>query len=187
MTDKGIPTAAESFDHLLAWLHPDREEAGQRYEEIRRRLIRIFAGRDCCEPEDLADETLRRVELKVDDVAPTWINDPVLYFYAVARNVRREYGRRKRVPTPPPPPPPNAEEAEREDRCLEHCMRKLLTSDERSLMLQYYQGQGRTKIENRQELCRQYALGQNALRIRMHRLTKLIRPCIFECVGRAAC
>jgi DNA-directed RNA polymerase specialized sigma24 family protein len=185
MRDKGFPTPAESFDHLLAWLHPDREEAGQRYEEIRRRLIKIFAGRDCWEAEDLADETLRRVELNVDDVAPTWINDPVLYFYAVARNVRREYGRRKRVPTLPLPPSPNVDEAEHEDRCLEHCMQRLLTSDERSLMLQYYQGQGRTKIENRQELCRQHGLGQNALRIRMHRLITRLRPCIFDCVARA--
>lgn len=185
MRDKRLPAPAESFDHLLAWLHPDREQAGRRYEEIRRSLIKIFAGRGCWEPEDLADETLRRVELHVNDVAPTWINDPVLYFYAVARNVRREFGRRKPVPTLPPPPPPNVDEAEREDRCLEHCMQRLLTGDERSLMLQYYQGQGRTKIENRQELGRQHGLGQNALRIRMHRLIKRLRPCVFDCLAKA--
>jgi DNA-directed RNA polymerase specialized sigma24 family protein len=176
---------AESFDHLLEWLHPDREKAGQRYEEIRRRLIKIFAGRGCWEAEDLADETLKRVELNVPHVASTWINDPVLYFYAVARNVRREYGRRKRVPTLPPPPPPNVEDAEREDRCLEHCMQRLLTGDERSLILEYYKGKGRTKIENRQELSREHGLGQNALRIRMHRIIKRLRPCVFDCVAEA--
>jgi DNA-directed RNA polymerase specialized sigma24 family protein len=185
MTDNRLPTQAESFDRMLAWLNPNRDQAGHRYEEIRRRLIKIFAGRECWEAEELADETLRRVELNVADVAPTWVNDPVLYFYAVARNVRREYGRRKSVSTLPPPPAPNVEEAEQEDRCLEHCMKELLTSDERSLMLQYYEGQGHTKIENRQELCRQHGLGQNALRIRMHRLIKRLRPCILDCVARA--
>ena len=186
MRDNRLPAPAESFDHLLAWLHPDRDQAGQRYEEIRRSLIKIFAGRGCWEPEDLADETLRRVELHVHDVAPTWINDPVLYFYAVARNVRREFSRRKTAPTGLPPPPPNVDEAELEDQCLEHCMQRLLTDDERALVLQYYRGNGRTKIENRQELSRQQGLGQNALRIRMHRILKRLRPCVFDCVAEAS-
>ena len=183
MTDNMPPAATESFEYLLAWLHPDREQAGVRYEEIRRRLIKVFAGRECWEPEDLADETMRRVESNVRDVAPSWVNDPVLYFYAVARNVRREYLRRKPVPTPPPPP--DVQEAEIEDRCLECCFDKLLEADERALMLQYYKGQGRAKIEQRHELCEQYGIGLNALRIRMHRLLKRLRPCVIDCVARA--
>ena len=105
-----MPPHAESFDYLLAWLHPDRDQAGARYEEIRRRLIKVFAGRECWEPEDLADETMRRVESNVRDVAPGWVNDPALYFYAVARNIRREYHRRN--PPPSPPPPPDVQQAE---------------------------------------------------------------------------
>src|SRR5262249_4012817 len=104
MTDNMPPPPTESVDFLVAWLHPDPEQAGVRYEEIRRRLIKVFAGRECWEPEDLADETMRRVQSNVLEVAPSWVNDPALYFYAVARNVRREYLRRKPVPTPPPSP-----------------------------------------------------------------------------------
>ena len=48
----------ESFDALLNWLDPRREEAGQKYEDIRLRLIKIFTCRGCLEPEDLADETI---------------------------------------------------------------------------------------------------------------------------------
>lgn len=182
MTNKESVESTESFNHLLTWLNPDREQAGQRYEEIRRRLIRIFAHYGCWEAEDLADETFRRVELKVCDVAQDWVDDPALYFYAVARNVRREYFRVKPV-SDPPPPEPDVEQAEREDKCLEHCMEQLLTTDERSLVLQYHQGQGRTKIDHRQELGRQYGLGTNALRIRIHRLLKRLRPCILDCLA----
>jgi DNA-directed RNA polymerase specialized sigma24 family protein len=177
--------STETFNQLLTWLNPDREQAAQRYEEIRRRLIKIFAHYDCCEAEELADETLRRVELKVSDIAQDWVNDPALYFYGVARNVRHEYLRPKRAPLPPPPAP-DVEQAEREDTCLEQCMERLLTSDERSLVLQYHQGQGRTKIDNREKLGRQHGLGQNALRIRIHRLLKKLRPCIFDCVAEMA-
>ena len=42
---------------LLGRLHGDREEAGARYEELRRRLIRYFRWERAGEPEDLADET----------------------------------------------------------------------------------------------------------------------------------
>jgi DNA-directed RNA polymerase specialized sigma24 family protein len=183
MTDKESVPSTESFDHLLAWLNPDRERAGRRYEEIRRRLIKIFARHGCSEAEDLADETLRRVELNVHKVAPDWVNDPALYFYAVARNIRHEYGRRK--PVLKPPPAPDAERVEREDVCLERCMQRLLTSDERSLLLQYHQGQGRVKIESRRELGRQHGLGPNALRIRAHRLLKRLRPCVLDCMAQS--
>lgn len=180
--NKVPPPPTDTFNYLLAWLHPDREQAGRRYEEIRRRLIKVFAGRECWEPEDLADETMRRVESNVQHVAPDWVNDPALYFYAVARNIRREYVRRK--PVPEPPPIPDTDEAERNDICLESCMQQLLAADERTLVLKYYQGQGGTKIKNRQELCQEYGLGLNALRIRIHRHLKKLRPCVLDCVAR---
>jgi DNA-directed RNA polymerase specialized sigma24 family protein len=182
MTKQESVSSTETFNDLLGWLSPDREKAAQRYEEIRRRLIKIFAHCGCWEAEDLADETLRRVELKVSEIAADWINDPALYFYGVARNVRREYVRRKTAPEPLPPAP-DVEQAEREDRCLEHCMDRLLTRDERSLVLEYHQGQGRTKIDQRRELGRQLGLGENALRIRIHRLLKRLRPCVVDCLA----
>src|SRR5258706_11814178 len=117
----------ESFDELLSWLNPDREKAGASYEEIRHRLIKIFAHHGCTEAEDLADETLNRVERNVRQIAPGWVNDPILYFYAVARNVRHEYVRRK--PPPELPPAPDAQQAEREDVCLEQCLQRILTGD----------------------------------------------------------
>ena len=167
---------------MLSWLNPNRDQAGQRYEEIRRRLIKIFAGHNCWEPEDLADETMRRVESNVRKVAPDWVNDPSLYFYAVARNVRYEYIRRK--PPPVQPPTPYVKEAERDDACLECCMEQMFTAEERSLVVEYFRWTGRAKIENRQRLCKESGIGLNTLRIKIHRLVKRLRPCVLDCVTR---
>ena len=55
----------EDFDALLAWLDPEREQAGLKYEQIRGSLIKIFTGRGCTDPEELADETINRVTAKI--------------------------------------------------------------------------------------------------------------------------
>ena len=44
---RGWDLNQEAFDELLAWLNPDRERAGRKYEDIRQRLIRIFMHRGC--------------------------------------------------------------------------------------------------------------------------------------------
>ena len=42
---KGWVLTQELFDTLLDWLDPDRERAGQKYETIRLKLIKIFTSR----------------------------------------------------------------------------------------------------------------------------------------------
>jgi hypothetical protein len=37
-TEKWVLTR-EAFERLLAWLDPDRERAGQKYEKIRQKLV----------------------------------------------------------------------------------------------------------------------------------------------------
>src|SRR5260370_8775058 len=58
-TRKGDLTTA-SFESLLQRLDPDRERAGGKYENIRRKLIKFFQWNDCFAEEDLADEPLGR-------------------------------------------------------------------------------------------------------------------------------
>ena len=43
---------------------PDRETAGCKYEELRHRLINLFAWERCEAPDDLADEVLNRLARK---------------------------------------------------------------------------------------------------------------------------
>jgi DNA-directed RNA polymerase specialized sigma24 family protein len=84
---KNQPLTRKSFDNLLAWLHPDREQAGEKYEHIRRTLISFFLSQGSYIPEELADETINRVAQKIDEIAEGDMSDPAAFFYTVARRV----------------------------------------------------------------------------------------------------
>jgi DNA-directed RNA polymerase specialized sigma24 family protein len=160
----------EAFEQLLFWLNPNREQAGRKYEEIRRKLIKIFTGRGCICPEELADETMNRVTRKVPEIIGNYVGDPSLYFCGVAHNVHLEYVRKKPNLLPPPAPDP-PEETERDYECLEQCMERL-TSKSRELVLEYYQAEKRAKIDRRKELASRLGIAvsrQSAgMRVRMH-------------------
>lgn len=172
----------ESFDALLSWLDPDPEAAARKYELIRTRLIKIFVCRGCGEPEDLADETIDRVARRLKEIEDEFVGDPARYFYGVANKVHLEYIRRK--PAPTPPPPPDSSEVEREYDCLERCMQKL-TSDNRELVLQYYQEEKQAKIDHRKQLADQLGIALNALRIRAYRIRATLLECVQKCVHEA--
>jgi RNA polymerase sigma factor (sigma-70 family) len=173
----------ESFDRLLAWLGPDREEAGRRYEEIRRSLIKIFICRGCREPEDLTDETFNRVVGKLHEIEETYSGDRSLYFYGVANKVHLEYLRRKPAPVLPPQDDSKeeTEDSEQEYECLQRCVGRL-TPVNRELVLQYYQDEKRAKIDNRKRLAEQLGIALNALRIRAHRIRSSLQKCVEECL-----
>lgn len=173
----------ESFDALLNWLDPRREEAGVKYEEIRLRLIKIFTCRGCLEPEDLADETINRVSKKLADIQSSYVGDPTRYFYGVANKVHMEYLRRK--PPPVLPIPENSDELDKEYECLEKCIEQL-RPDHRGLVLEYYQEEKRTKIDSRKKLAEQLGIALNALRIRAHRIRGSLYECVRNCVNDVA-
>lgn len=185
--NKGWVLNQESFDALLDWLHPQREQAGQKYEDIRRRLIKIFTCRGCCEPEDLADETINRVSKRLKDIKSEFTGDPARYFYGVANKVHLEYLRK---PTPLIPPrlvesDEETDQLEKEYECLERCIQKL-TSTNRELVLQYYQDDKRAKIDHRKRLAEQFGIAINALRIRAYRARAVLQECVHECLQHPA-
>ena len=178
----------DEFDALLAWLNPERGMAGQRYEEIRRRIVKILVCRGCPVSEDLADEAIDRVGHKVGEIAPTYRGDPILYFYGVANNVHKEWLRKERpaVPMPvlrahDPPSDPLGESDEPEYQCLEECMDRL-KSEERTLVLQYYEGEGQGKIDHRKRLADGLGIGLNTLRIRVFRIRSGLQECVELCM-----
>jgi RNA polymerase sigma factor (sigma-70 family) len=181
--NKNWVLSQESFDTLLDWLDSDREQAGMKYEEIRRRLIKIFTGRGCVEAEDLADETINRVISRLHEIEKDFTGDRGRYFYGVANKVHMEY-LRKRPPQPPPPAPEDSYRVEQEHRCLEHCIAKL-TAENRELLFEYYQAEGRAKIEQRKILADRLGIAPNALRIRAYRIRAALQECVEKCVERS--
>jgi len=173
----------ELFDELLSWLNSDREQAGREYEDIRHRLIKLFTCRRCLEPEDLADETINRVANKLLEIKEKFEGPPAPYFYAVAGKVHLEYLRRKPL-LPPPPPMQDSEELEREYDCLDQCMQKQTLAN-RELVLEYYRGEKKAKIEHRRGLEEQYGIALNALRIRVHRIRATLQECVESCIKQA--
>lgn len=171
---------------MLAWLDSDRELAGQKYEEIRSGLIKIFVCQGCADPEGLADETINRVIRKVPEIALRYVGNPALYFSCVARYILLEYKSRMtqlRILTPDPPS--QIEEAdedfEQEYQCLDRCIEQL-TPANRELILEYYGGEKQEMIENRKKLAERLGVTLNALRARANRIRSNLEKCVVNCL-----
>lgn len=181
----------EAFDELLAWLHPDREQAAKKYEDIRERLIRIIMHRGCTMAEDLADKTINHVARKVHEIKAYYEGDPALYFYGVARNVVSDYfkSRPDEVTVIPEllstTPPEEPDESEGEHECLEKCLGSMPPL-ERELLLDYYREEGGAKIDHHVEMARRRGVTINALRIIVCRLRARFKECMRKCVEAAA-
>jgi DNA-directed RNA polymerase specialized sigma24 family protein len=180
---KQIILTSESFEQLLNWLDGEREKAGLKYEDIRFRLIRIFAWRGAHCAEELADETINRVISKVHTVAPSYSGDPALYFYGVAQNVFLEYTRKKTEP-PPAPAIAAAGPGDTEYDCLDHCLTQL-DPETRWLIIEYYQEDKQAKIDHRKVLAGRLGITTHTLRMRAHRIKTSLKKCIIKCCKRA--
>jgi RNA polymerase sigma factor (sigma-70 family) len=173
------------FDKLLSWLGTDRDQAGEKYESIRQALIELFEAWQCLDPDELADETINRVVTRLDELVLTYSGDPALYFYGVAKMVRKEYFRKTRpmelketlggsLDKPD-------DEKELLHACLDECLGKLPPKD-RDLVLMYYEGDKRKKIDSRKRLGLELDLSGNTLRVRVHRIRATLEQCILRCL-----
>ena len=179
---KEMVLTRESFDLLLEWLDKDRELAGQKYEKIRLRLIKMFTCRGCGEAEDQADETISRVCSKVRDIKSGYQGDPALYFYGVANKLHLEYLRQLHAqPLPTSLAVETQEDREAELECLDRCMDELSPAN-RDLVLRYYAEEKRAKIEYRKKLADEIGIAVNALRIRAHRIRMTLQQCVRQCL-----
>lgn len=164
---------------LVRFLGSTEEALDGRLEQIRQKVIRIFICRGSSDPEDLAQETMLRVYQKVEDKVDSFVGDPLLWICGVARNVHRESDKKKAASPPfPEPDPPELKEALNE--CLERCLDKL-SSQEGTLILEYYRGQGRSKIRHHKVLAALLGISLNALRVRVSRTLYKLRSCVLKC------
>jgi RNA polymerase sigma factor (sigma-70 family) len=179
---------AEAFAKLLACFDLDRDRAGEKYEDLRRTLIRFFEWRGAPFPEEHADEAFNRVARKL--AKGLEINNVRSYCYEVARLVCLEAFKgpdSKREPLEPDHPRAAivADVDEAHDRenlmiCLDQCLESL-PEDGRRLLLEYYQDDTRSQIDRRKALAASLKLNREALANRAQRLRAKLEQCVTRC------
>ena len=163
----------EGWETLMSALAPDSDLAGQKYEDLRRRLIDLFAWEGCGLPDQLADEALNRLARKLTEgVAIPHLDR---YAFGIARFLIQEDSRARRsrqaalrefpISTP-------AARSENMVSALEECLAGLPGANRR-LIERYY-------AEDRTALAGEFGISVNALRNRAMR----IREELFQCVSR---
>lgn len=187
-----------SFAALLEWLDAGSDSRGQAYLEVRRRLVTYFDRKGCQNADDLADETLNRVQRRLEEEGSIRSESPAKFCYAVAkfvflehlrsgrsREVSEEFADRAAVPSGDLL---NEEDLEREReialRCLEACIKEM-DQERREMVIGYYQGEQRKKIENRKRLAAKFGLSMNALSLRTFRLRERLEVCVRRCTEKA--
>lgn len=172
-----------SFLVLLEWLDPDLDQAGIKYERIRRGLINIFLKRGCQIADELADETFDRVTKNIDTLIEKYEGAPAAYFHAVARNVFLEYTRRpKSVELSSSLPAVSIHQSisDQDYDCFTDCLNEL-TPSQREFILSYYQFEKRIKIDHRLEMSERMGISPEHLRVKAFRLRHQLQKCFDKC------
>lgn len=172
-------------------MSPDREEAANRYELLRRKLIRFCESNRAIAAEDGADEIINRVARKIDEGVT--IANVFSYSYGVAKMVLKEFwreGDRIRTLAETFYSTTNFGEVVNQDddarlRCFDSCLEQL-SKENQKLLLDYYREERDAKIELRRKLAEQMKIPLNALRIRVHRLRRTLEECVKACLAAAS-
>lgn len=172
-----------AFDRLLAALDEDRERAGEQYEWLRRTLVRFFEWRGAPNAEDLSDRALNVAARRLAEGEA--IRDMSNYCLGVARNLLLDQAREQRREQAGSVDPVflhrTADDPEQQNlvECLEECMAEL-PADSRRLLLVYYAGDKRARIDARRTLAADRGISLNALRILACRLRARLERDVAE-------
>lgn len=182
-----------AFRRFLEWLDEGADTDGEKYLEIRRRLVAFFDRKNCLTADELADETLNRVARRLEEEGRIESETPAKYCYITARFVFMEYLRGKEkenvslddIPHQPFAPVESDEKKIKEKMldCLERCTGEL-ESVNREMIIRYYYGEERVKIENRRALAGKMGISVNALSIRACRIRDRLEACVGKCVEK---
>ena len=179
---------ANAFTKLLDSLGENEEEAGEKYEDLRRTLIRFFEWRGAPFPEEHADESFNRVARKLDEGVE--IKNIGGYCYEVARLVYLESLKgheSRRAPLEEIKLEAKAldtdELAEKEQRltCLDDCL-SVLPTESHELITEYYCDEKRGRIDRRKALAERLKLRRDALANRAQRVRDKLEQCVTRCL-----
>lgn len=186
----------EEFDFFLNWLSPDREEAGRKFEALRRRLITFFDARGCADAEGLTDKTIDRVVRKLPTLTPDFLasfaggattlkNPQAAYCYRFAHYVHLEYLEKAAIEggemdgNHPASINDEQERKELRARRLDHCL-QMLPAEKRQLLVLYFEKEKQAKVDHHKWLAEHFGYSLNALRLQIHRLTRKLYDCISD-------
>lgn len=189
--DSGMSGTA--FTRLLRWLDDGSDSQGERYLEMRRRLVAYFDRRNRPAPDVLADETFDRVSRTLEESGRIKVTPPARYCYVVARFVLLEDIRKSRRDVPFEETRAAMQQtrtgtatddaADQSLDCLGRCLNTLKPED-RHLIVEYYRDAKRQRIDRRRELARELGITMNALGIRAWRLRASLERCVGACRKR---
>jgi len=199
MTETASPWTPDeaAYARLLSFLDADPERAAPKFDEVRRRLLKLFAWRNCAPPEMFARRTIDRVARRITEGNDRHVAEPFQYFYGVAMNVLKEGGSSSSStiePTTPPADSPDSQAPREVDpavaaaarqrlTCIESCLGELLPKH-RALLLDYHRSA--TDGERCDELAEMQGIPLNALRLRVHRLRASVERSVTRCLARVA-
>jgi DNA-directed RNA polymerase specialized sigma24 family protein len=180
---------AGAFASLLSRLGPDAERAGSAYEHLRRALVGFFAWRGAATPEECADETLDRLAARLDEGVV--VGDLARFARGIARLVLLEHWRRPDARGLPLDQAGSRHQAaaEADDDAITECLSRCLAElppDGRDLILAYYAGEGRSRIDARKRMALAMGVSESALRNRAQRLRDHLEACITRCLASPA-
>ena len=177
---------AERFKHLIEWLGGSKD-SGEKYEEIRFKLIKYFSWSRCPNPEELADEAINIVASKLPQLAEDYEGDPAYYFLGVARKlVKKQESPELHVPLSPDLEAAGGdlkEDLSREakiKKCRRDCLRKL-PEDKKKLIRLYYQKAGKHDEDFRETLAAEKNMKAGTLRVAISRIRQDLKNCFSKC------
>lgn len=180
----------EAWEKFLNLLDEDPDKAGNKYEEIRDRLITFFECRRCLATERLADISINRVIKRYfeGEVITTLMG----YVFGVAKIVHFEYLAEQRneklvrdefarAGEGVVEPDYNDGEPDVLQRCFDGCMAEL-GADDRAFIKRYYEEARREKICNRKSMAEELNISRNAVVLRAYHIRHRLKRCIVKCL-----
>ncbi|MGA9773670.1 MAG: hypothetical protein WBV94_31860 [Blastocatellia bacterium] len=170
----------DRFEQLLVHLEPDYPDPEKRYKQLRVKMAKFFAWKQCEDPDGLADETISRAVKNLSQGEEIRADNPYYYIYAVAKHVFMEYLRekKKREIIVSDLTDQLRNYTEESQDCRKQCLQKL-SGDKLSLLQKYYMGE-----ESREILAQSLKISLNALRLQVHRVNQELRACEKHCLER---
>lgn len=174
----------KALNELLRSFHPEPAEAGKAYLRLRDKLVSYFEFERCIPAEDLADEVLNRVARRLNEGEQ--IERVGSYSLGVARLVALETRQKQiqeerklrefvRISAKP------RGEMESGLQCLDRCLAKL-PPESKALLLAYYSGDHRDRIDQRKRMMEELGTQPAALRNRVLRLRSNVEKCLRRCL-----